>query len=177
MIGNRFNKWVVLEKGNTKYNGKALFYVCQCDCGTVKEVRAQSLKNGTSSNCGCIRKEIVRKMGLSRRKEGSAKTRKFKQYQKEAKNRNFEWTLTFEQFLELCTKNCHYCNMVPANRHVNANATDTFVYQGIDRKDPLKGYTVENSFPCCYQCNMAKNNYLETEFLSWIAAVYKKNFD
>ena len=46
---------------------------------------------------------------------------------------------------------------------------------GIDRIDSSKGYTVENSVPCCKYCNTAKNTMSVDEFLKWIGRVYKFN--
>lgn len=37
---------------------------------------------------------------------------------------------------------------------------------GIDRRDPNKGYTVENCVPCCEQCNYAKLDYTEDEYVN-----------
>lgn len=58
--GQRFGKLLVLEKGPTK--NKKVYWVCQCDCGTIVEVRGDSLTkiNGTKS-CGCLIKEVPRK--------------------------------------------------------------------------------------------------------------------
>jgi 5-methylcytosine-specific restriction endonuclease McrA len=34
--------------------------------------------------------------------------------------------------------------------------------------DNSKGYTVENSVPCCYRCNHAKRDYSYGEFVDWV---------
>lgn len=88
----------------------------------------------------------------------------------------FEWALEFEYAKELIFQNCHYCNSPPSNtydrRFVGKNrrstGTITFNYSGLDRKDNNKGYTVDNTVPCCKSCNLAKGPDLSyEEFLSW----------
>ena len=50
-IGKKFNMWEVI--GN---NGKG-YWLCKCDCGTIKLVRFDTLENNTSTNCGCFKLE------------------------------------------------------------------------------------------------------------------------
>ena len=56
-LGGRFGKWTVVEDV-TKQSpfSKSRRYRCSCECGTVKEVDASSLKKGLSKSCGCNRK-------------------------------------------------------------------------------------------------------------------------
>ncbi len=35
--------------------------LCQCDCGTTKEIRRQHLVSGKTRSCGCLRREFERK--------------------------------------------------------------------------------------------------------------------
>ena len=44
-IGDKINRWTLLEKINK--SGR-VYYKCQCECGTIKEVRADHLKSGNS---------------------------------------------------------------------------------------------------------------------------------
>lgn len=55
LTGQKFGKWTVLERGSNQ--GKTTCWVCKCDCGTIKEVRSSSLKDGISKSCGCLDKE------------------------------------------------------------------------------------------------------------------------
>lgn len=49
----RFGKWIVIKRD--KVSKKEVRWICKCDCGTVKSVSSNSLKKGTSTNCGCER--------------------------------------------------------------------------------------------------------------------------
>lgn len=175
MQGKIFHKWTVLSKARLRH-GSVLYWNCKCECGTLREVRGSHLRGGRSKDCGCGRKETVREMGYNRRKEGCTKTQKYKQYQKDAKSRGVSWDLTFDEFLSLASQNCNYCGSEPKNRHTNESKTEEFLYQGIDKIDPTTGYSIENCVPCCYQCNLSKNNYTLIEFLIWIESVYKHSF-
>lgn len=59
--------------------------------------------------------------------------------------------LTFEQFKQITKLPCYYCKR------------DGYV--GIDRVDSHLGYTIENSVPCCTQCNISKNVYTQQSFI------------
>ena len=36
-------------------------WLCRCDCGVVKPVRSETLRNGKAKSCGCLRYEINQK--------------------------------------------------------------------------------------------------------------------
>lgn len=59
--GNRYGKLVVIERVGTKIypsGQKKPIWSCLCDCGTVIEVPAQSLRAGQYQSCGCGRKDL-----------------------------------------------------------------------------------------------------------------------
>jgi hypothetical protein len=47
-----------------------------------------------------------------------------------------------------------------------------FVYNGLDRVDNTLGYLPGNVVACCTQCNGAKLNYTQEEFLFWANQLY-----
>jgi len=44
-----------------------------------------------------------------------------------------------------------------------------FWYNGLDRVDSSKHYTLDNVVPCCTVCNRAKSNLTVADFYDWIA--------
>ena len=52
--GDKIGYWTILEedKEETKKHGMT-YYLCQCECGTIKSVLGRSLKCGDSKSCGC----------------------------------------------------------------------------------------------------------------------------
>ena len=54
MTGQKIGRWTILGEFR---KGRFLYYECRCDCGTVREVKANSIKCGRSKSCGCWRRE------------------------------------------------------------------------------------------------------------------------
>ncbi len=54
--GQRYGKLVVLAQAPIPSSSHAAFWLCRCDCGTEKVVRAHSLANGDTQSCGCSKK-------------------------------------------------------------------------------------------------------------------------
>lgn len=84
-----------------------------------------------------------------------------------AKSRNLPHTLTKEEYLQLALSDCYYCGIMPCNSY-GIRTHHTF-YNGLDRKNNLLGYTLENCVPCCLTCNSAKLDRTYTQFLAYIA--------
>ena len=74
---------------------------------------------------------------------------RLKQYKRRAKQNGLCWEIDNE-FAGLLKQPCHYCG-----------ATHSI---GVDRVDNSKGYTKENSVPCCKPINMMKGTLSKNEF-------------
>jgi hypothetical protein len=83
-------------------------------------------------------------------------------YINRAKNKNIEWSLTKEQFIEITNKVCYLCGKKTDNNHKN----------GIDRIDNNQGYVAENVKPCCGECNYMKKNYNIDELFVKFKMIY-----
>ncbi len=51
-IGHRYGNWLIT--GDAQRIGRDLRYPCKCNCGTVRMVSAITLRNGSSTSCGCL---------------------------------------------------------------------------------------------------------------------------
>lgn len=67
--GTRFSRLVTLS---SKKVGRRTWYKCQCDCGTIKEVRSFNLKNGATRSCGCLMRENLVALAVKQTKHGHA---------------------------------------------------------------------------------------------------------
>ena len=75
-------------------------------------------------------------------------------YFKSSLKRNKEFLINFEDFCEIITKPCHYCNDIIEGET-----------NGIDRLNNDIDYTLENCVPCCEICNRMKHFYHPTFFV------------
>lgn len=57
LIGQKINNWKILEISQPQKQAMAL---CQCECGTIKQVRVLNILYGYSKDCGCGRKKMLR---------------------------------------------------------------------------------------------------------------------
>lgn len=62
LLGKTFARWTVLRKSRSTPHGT--YWVVQCSCGSVGEVKSYALRSGLSRSCGCLQREVARKHGL-----------------------------------------------------------------------------------------------------------------
>ena len=55
LTGQKFGRLTVI--GIAETDTRKTYWVCQCDCGNFKTVRADSLISGKIKSCGCLKKE------------------------------------------------------------------------------------------------------------------------
>jgi hypothetical protein len=167
LTGNIFGRLTVIKRVNNKCN--KTMWLCRCNCGMEKIVYAISLRSGGTRSCGCLHKEGNHKLDY-----GLASTRtRIGMYKASAKKRGFEYKLTEKQFKELTRQDCYYCGAKPNNIQKNRHNNGAYIYNGIDRVDNSKGYTIKNIVPCCIKCNTAKGISTMKEFSDWIKKIYK----
>jgi hypothetical protein len=177
LIGQRFGRLTVISlSGIKKYGDKSNQYTlweCLCDCGAIKQVVGATLRSGKTISCGCYHKEDLSKTlkgkpSRTRKEFGLASAKKtYNAYIGAARQRNLEWNLSFEQYLDIVCKDCYYCGVQPSNICKSKTYNGEFVYTGIDRVDNDSGYYADNIVPCCRMCNASKRNYTQQEFLKW----------
>ena len=188
LTGRFFGKWKVLYRTENIGKNTYWVCECNCDKHTQKPVATKSLLGGKSKSCGCYKKECISnkadllihkkdefgniilkrcfrcKEWLSlnnfykssyvkdgydnecKKCQNTAKENRYNNYKKGAKIRNLEFSLTKEEFYKLTSQPCYYCGEIKE-------------YNGIDRIDSKKGYTIDNCVPCCFCCNGMKLDY------------------
>lgn len=151
---------------------RTTYYKCQCSCGNISTVTHTNLLNGTES-CGCLIKE-------TRIKERKPLTEVISRavwtyYKRNAKLRNYEWKLSYEEFIKLINGKCNYCGTEKGNTYNwhYKYETASAGFNGIDRLNNEIGYVLDNCVPCCFTCNAAKGALTLEQFKSWA----KKLFD
>jgi hypothetical protein len=166
LIGKRFGNWVVVSLVQPYIHHT--YWTCKCDCGTIKNVSAVSLKRGFSISCGCSLRQNVNR---------SAFLRLFRTYHSNARLRGVQFKLSKSQTKRITSQNCYYCDAKPNNvsttsRSNGQKTIGKYIYNGIDRINSDKHYTLNNVVPCCKRCNFAKSDMSQQDFYDWISKTY-----
>jgi hypothetical protein len=187
MIGKKVGHVTVVKFSHKKSN-KEYYFECLCECGTVCIKRADLLyKPNSKISCGCKTSKYLAtmkgKLAPNRVKDNSkSKEGLFKVYQNGAKARNLDFEIDFESFIKLTSENCSFCGTYPEKQYPPRQVKGTenplkyYYYNGLDRIDPKQGYTINNVQPCCENCNYAKSDLSEEQFLNLVEKIYKKRF-
>lgn len=77
-----------------------------------------------------------------------------------------------EQFSLLIASNCHYCGTPPTNV-TKIRGPSQVRYNGIDRIDNSKPYSIENLAPRCKLCNSMKSRLSLNEFILHVRKIAK----
>jgi len=138
--------------------------LCYCDCGKETWVVTSKLRNGHTTSCGC-RKPRSLQPGRA------ARNQVLDGYRRGAKRRGLEWSLSNDEFDILTSACCWYCHMKPQTVCRQRGNNGSFLYNGIDRRDNTKGYTMDNCVTCCIICNRAKRDMSFEDFQRWLMHV------
>lgn len=102
----------------------------------------------------------------------------YRNSKRNAKSRNHDFDLSFEEYDNIIQQECAYCGSQPqTNQKLVEERGSTkeplFYYNGIDRIDSKRGYSIDNCVPCCAKCNYMKRTYEKEEFFSHIKLIYE----
>lgn len=186
LIGNTYGLITPLQYKNGKW-------ICACDCGNIVTVNSQSLKNGNTKSCGCL-KSITSKNNAhilhnNKRKDFPSITSAKRIWSKKIKNIS---NISFMEFYNLSLLDCEFCKSKPSCYYNYFEAESSraseysiknggFNYNKISKIDPLLDFKIDNVITCCNNCYHAKMNFSKDDFLIWCKTLktkstqYKKN--
>lgn len=180
--GQKYNHLTMLYPTRSGGGGVGMFWMAQCDCGAMKEVRGSEARLGYIKTCGKCEYHSGLLVAASK-KAALSKTPKrplwemYTKYVYHAKVRNYEWKLTPEQFEEIVTKNCTYCQAPPREykraKRKGKGAGFRAICNGIDRINNQLGYTLDNCTACCPTCNRMKGTMDIIEFARQIKRMHE----
>ena len=183
LLGQKFERLLVIAEAEPVGTRRRAAWLCQCDCGNQKIVKADELKSGDTKSCGCLNKELNvergRKMGVSNVQFHPSETTARRVWKKGYSDGD----ISFDDFFRLSQMDCHYCGAAPNNTQ-NAAMEDkkssqfakdngNFVYNGLDRIDSSLPHTLDNIVSCCKWCNFAKRERTVAEFEAWLELAYQ----
>ena len=167
-------KLVVDVEDLPKTSGVKLEVLCE-NCGEIREVRQRDLHRARTKTklgangatyCGNCSRRFYAGEKSPWYKHGNPL---YSQYERGAKRRGLEWSLSVDSFMKMNTQPCHYCG------GTNEYSRSMYTGNGIDRKDNSKGYTDKNTVPCCTICNRAKHAMGYNGFKLWIERLVENN--
>lgn len=181
LVGEIFGRLTVIASTTSKHNRSR--WVCSCECGNQCIATGKTLREGKKKSCGCLQRESSQRKAQIMTEnnslpDGHASCNALHAtYKWNAKNKGREFSLTREYFRELTSSDCFYCGRSPSQVISAASCKTPYVYNGVDRQDNKKGYTVENSVACCGTCNDMKRARSVEDFMNACKAVVDhKNF-
>lgn len=168
--GSKYNYLTIISFSHKDEKGRK-YYLFKCDCGIEKIIHGSAVVSGNTKSCGCYGKEVRKNKRLPN--DQGVITQIILGYKRHAERRKFKWELSFQQVSNLIQQPCHYCGEEKTNCKITKNFKEGYNYNGIDRVNSSKNYTVDNVVACCKICNYAKSNLSQKEFILWLQKAAK----
>ena len=111
------------------------------------------LKNKSYKSSNTLRKKRRSHNSLLGKTKQGSWSDIFSQAKRSARLREIPWEINIEDYKNITLKDCFYCGC--------SLQYETGV--GLDRVDNYKGYTLDNTLPCCSTCNKIRGNYLSVD--------------
>lgn len=162
LTGRKFTRLTVICRYGKHYEGRNIVWKCRCDCGKLKFALGHNLRRGSTTSCGCRRRDEARRRFSKKPYESLYNTF----CSKARTNAGQIVSLTYKDFLNFVTiSTCHYCSGKVSWTRFNLGRGSSGY--NLDRKDSTKGYSKENCVVCCRRCNQGKSNVFSYE--EWLA--------
>jgi hypothetical protein len=161
LTGMTFNRLTAICYTHTLVND---YWDFKCECGNIVNILALNVTKQHTKSCGCLKRDreyesIVTSAyrshlrGLSR---GSGPIENF---------------LSKEEYVSIASQECHYCGLLGVRRNKQTGAQ--LKMNGIDRKNNERCYKIENSLPCCPNCNAMKMDIPYNDFILKIRNIFE----
>jgi len=162
--GDKFNRLTCINLDHIGSHYRS-YFLFKCVCGNKKIILGSGVVSGNTKSCGCLSKENKAKKRLPN--NHSEITAIILQYKRHAKARSIKFSLSRCDVDKIVRMDCYYCGSKPSNLMLTKNSISGFKYNGIDRIDNTKGYSLKNCAPACKICNIAKRNMTIKDFNEW----------
>jgi hypothetical protein len=175
--GKRFGKYTVLHQ--TKGNGHCAIWTCQCDCGTIKDIKGPMLRKREVKSCGLCETEYRKKSSRKRGRWtgcGEISGQFWSSIKNNARVRGLEFSITIEQAWEKFLQQQGKCALsgIALSTMQSYNST-TKRTASLDRIDSNKGYTIDNVEWIHKDLQAVKRNIPKKDFVKWCRLIVKHN--
>ena len=163
IIGNKYNKWEVLEYvGNKKYK-------CRCTCGLIKNIFRSTLINGDSKGC--------RKCNSRKTYCGDISMNRFYHIKRGARIRNIVFDISVEYIWRLFLKQNKQCALtgLPIMFADTCREDKYMVTASLDRIDNEKGYVEGNVQWLHKDINIMKQKFTQEKFIQYCNMISQKH--
>lgn len=170
MIGEKFGKLKVLSEVNNRNKNGHIKYVCECDCGKVKEVFGTHLRENKIVSCGCKNKvngvsgdmwyKIINS-GIKRR----------------IKRSNLEFNISKEYVNQLFEEQNGKCSLSGLEITLPKTWNDSDYTASLDRINSDNGYVIGNVQWVHKHINIMKNTFTQDLFIYLCKQICKTNED
>jgi hypothetical protein len=170
--GKKYGTLLVLKDLHSKNkHGKSLWAV-QCDCGVEKATPLEWLRDGRVVSCSPACPAKPNRKSVQEQCIGGV----LASYRNHANKAGRKWELTRDEVSSLLFSDCHWCgdglsNLFESNTKGSPGACK---YNGIDRVDSSKGYTVDNVVSCCWTCNYMKQDLVVKDWVDQMKKIIAK---
>ena len=141
LTGQRFGRLIVLERAKNNKNGQVC-WKCKCDCGNIKIVQSNHLRQGDTKSCGCLEKENLNKYA-HQKTHGQSNTRLYNIWCKIKARCNNINSPDYKRYggrgINICNEWLHFENFY--NWSINNGYSENL---SIDRINNNQGYNPEN---------------------------------
>ena len=181
LTGKRFGRLFVIKRISNK-GKKWIHWLCRCDCGVVKSINGDALKNGGTKSCGCLKKDlgswnrgITGNLSHSWKGFGVVPRALFRDIQYKAKSRNLFFNLSIEFLNQLYKKQNGKCAISGIDiefengNHYPSNPCS------LDRIDSTIGYIENNVQWVDRKINYMKHQSPNQDFIEICKIVAKFN--
>lgn len=160
--GDTVGRWTVLSLAGRDKWGHCR-WLCQCDCGTQREI-GQSVLGRTSHSCGCLRRDTSRRIHWTGHGEISGDL--FGGIRRSATLRGLAFTVTKEYLWQLFLRQKRRC--VLTGTLLSLSPSIAIAGPGtasLDRKNSKRGYVPGNVQWIHRIANVAKQTLTQAEFV------------
>ncbi len=179
-VGDKFGKLKVIERLGRIKKGRSIFWKCECDCGSGKEVifSSHTIKDGGYRSCGCLKNPSGKKHpNYTGYKDLSGGL--YNRFKKGADVRNIPFRVSKKHLWELFKKNKGKCFLsgikisFGVNSRIKEKKKETTA--SLDRIDNTKGYIKGNVHWVHKYINKMKNTHSQENFIKICKLVAKNN--
>ena len=157
LVGEKFGKLIVLKEEVILKGGKnRIFSTCECECGGKKVCERYGLMIGSTTSCGCVRRETTiafnktKRKPKGTRKEDDRRYKMFHNAQHRAKRKGIPFTITINDII--IPETCPLLGIPLVSTSDKRDPRNP----SLDQITPGKGYTPDNIWVVSSRANWIK---------------------